>query len=616
MDHSNSLLKRKRKSILNPPDLVRRVLLAWLTAVTVEFFLLPAHLRELSGLEGLAQMSLVRVALITGGLTLGLILLSRFWNTALAERWAMAAVFAVLGGSAVLASPALPFAILCGLILGILVVYALLGWDSSEGCEGRGEKAHFFYVGITAGLALGFFCYVAAWTAGRVLTFSTPSYDFGIFAQMFHSMKTNGLPLTTLERDGLLSHFAVHVSPIYYLILPVYWLFPSPVTLQVAQAAILASAAIPLWKLGTRHGLSGLQRTLVCAVAMLYPALAGGASYDLHENCFLIPLVLWLLYGLDANSLPITAGSALLTLLVKEDAAVYVAVVGLFVLVQAFVRKDGWKKIAAGAGLLVVSVAWFFLVTGYLAEQGDGVMTYRYDNFIYDGSSSLITVVKAVLMNPMKAIYECVDPEKLAFIGLTLGPLLGLPLVTRRYERYILLIPYVLVNLMSDYQYQHNIMFQYTFGSTACLLYLTVVNLGDLEIPWQRIVPLVCAVAISFTCFRGAIVPTASWYIRDSVRSAEKDQTIRDALDLIPGDAAVTASTYLTTHLSNREILYDVGYATRNHLLESEFVALDLASTYGYNRYGGIEKLRALLESEGYTVFTELTDLLVIYHRA
>lgn len=616
MDRTNSLLKRKRKSLLNPPDLVRRILLAWLTAVTVEFFLLPAALRDLSGLEGLAQMSLPRVALLTGGLTIGLILLSRFWNSARAERWAMVAVFAVLGSFALLSSPTLPFAILCGLVLVALVVYALLGWDHSRSCDDPCKQAHFIFIGITAGAALGFFCYVAAWTAGRVLTFSTPSYDFGIFSQMFHSMKTTGLPMTTLERDGLLSHFAVHVSPIYYLILPVYWLFPYPATLQVAQAAILASAAIPLWKLGARHGLTGAQRTLVCTAAMLYPALAGGASYDLHENCFLIPLVLWLLYGLDRNSLPITAISALLTLLVKEDAAVYVAVVGLFILVQAFVRKEGWQKLSTGAGLLGISVVWFFLVTGYLAQQGDGVMTYRYDNFIYDGSSSLITVVKAVLMNPMKALYECVDPEKLAFIGLTLGPLLGLPLVTRRYERYILLIPYVLVNLMSDYRYQHDIMFQYTFGSTACLLYLTVVNLADLEIPWQRVLPLVCAVAISFTCFRGAIVPTASWYIRDSIRSAAKDQTIRDTLDRIPEDASVTASTYLTTHLSNREILYDVGYTTRDHLLASEYVALDLVSTYGYNRYGGIEKLRTLLENQGYTVFTELPNTLVIYVRA
>lgn len=95
--------------------------------------------------------------------------------------------------------------------------------------------------------------------------------------------------------------------------------------------------------------------------------------------------------------------------------------------------------------------------------------------------NDLLTVVKACILSPMKAIYECVDEEKLPFIAFTLLPLLGLPLFTRRYERYLLLIPYVLVNLMSDYPYQHDIFFQYTFGSAAFLLYLTLLNLADLK---------------------------------------------------------------------------------------------------------------------------------------
>ena len=606
-------MKTAVKAGLCPADLVRRILLAWLAAVTMEYLLLPSDLRDLSGLEGLGQMSLIRVAAVTAGLTLALLLAGRFWNTAAAERWAMAAVFGVFAMTAVAASPAGAFGIACALVLVVLGAYALWGWDRSEPEQRRMRKGDPVFLWFTAGMALAFFLFVSAWTVGRVLSFSTPSYDFGLFAQMFHNMKETGLPMTTLERDGWLSHFAVHVSPIYYLMLPLYWLFPDPATLQVAQAAVLASAVIPLWKLGVRHGLTALQRTLLCAVMLLYPALAGGASYDLHENCFLIPLLLWLLYGLDGENLAITAASAALTLLVKEDAAVYVAVVGLFVAVRGFVRQEGWKTLLTGGALLGVSLVWFFLVTGYLAEQGDGVMTYRYDNFIYDGSSSLVTVIKAVVMNPLKAVYECVDPQKLPFIGLTLGPLLGLPLVTRRYERYLLLIPYALVNLMSDYQYQHNIMFQYTFGSTACLLYLTVVNLADLKLHWQRALPLALAAAVSFCCFYKAIVPTASWYIRDSIQSAQRDQTIRDTLDTIPADASVTASTYLTTHLSEREILYDVGYTTRAHLMESEYVALDLASQYGYDRYGGIEKLRLLLENAGYRVYEEIENTLVIY---
>lgn len=41
------------------------------------------------------------------------------------------------------------------------------------------------------------------------------TYDFGIFSQMYYYMDQTLAPMTTCERDGLLSHFAVHLSPIF-----------------------------------------------------------------------------------------------------------------------------------------------------------------------------------------------------------------------------------------------------------------------------------------------------------------------------------------------------------------------------------------------------------------
>lgn len=598
-----------------PPltDLIRRVLLSWITAVTLEYLLLPPALRDLSGLTGLGQMSLLRVGVLTAALTAALCLLGTKRSTATAERWAMVAVFSVLTILAVMASPAPAFGIACLLVLGILLVYALRDRQKESPRRACVPPSHGLHGWFLAGMAAAFFLLLSAWGVGRVLSFSTPTYDFGLFAQMFHSMKTTGLPMTTLERDGLLSHFAVHVSPIYYLLLPLYWLFPTPETLQVGQAAVMASAVIPLWKLSKHHGLTGWQGVLICAVMLALPAYAGGASFDIHENCFLTPLLLWLLYGLDRGSTPITAVSALLTLMVKEDAAVYVAIVGLFRILQALAHKSIRKQLYTGLILMGVSVVWFFLVTGYLAAQGDGVMTYRYDNFMYDGSSSLITVIKAVLLNPLKAVYECVNPEKLGYIGLTLGPLLGLPLLTRRYERYALLIPYLLVNLMSDYPYQHDIFFQYNFGSTACLVYLTVVNLADLKLPWQRLTSLGCALLVSFCCFSVAILPTAIRYPSRVMQDTAHYQAIRSTLNTIPGDASVTAFTFYTTYLSQRDIIYDVDYSSPRHMLETDYVVLDVRPYYQYKQYGGLDTVRSILENNDYTIFTELPGVLVIY---
>jgi len=503
------------------------------------------------------------------------------------------------------------------------MVFGFYGWEKTPETVAEPKKAHKAYIWITAGLSVVFFLFVSAWTVGRVYSFSSPTFDFGIFSQMFYHLKESGLPMTTVERDGLLSHFAVHVSPIYYLMLPFYWLAPTPATLQVLQAAVITSAVIPLWKIGKHHGLTGAQRMLVCAVLLLYPAFSGGTSYDIHENCFLTPLILWLLYGIDKKSITITAIAAVLALMVKEDAAVYVAVIALWLIVKTVLRfkKLDVQNLITGIVLLAISLGWFFLVTGYLAKSGDGVMTYRYSNFIYDGSSSLITVIKTVILNPMKAVYECGDAEKLYFIAMTLLPLLGLPLLTRRYERYILLIPYILVNLMSDYQYQHDIFFQYTFGSNAFLVYLTVVNLADLKINWQRIFALVAATIVSAVCFGIVVVPKAMNYPVQAIQYYDYYQNIRDTLDTIPDGASVTATTFYTTHLSQRKILYDVQYCSKEHLLETEYVVLKPSASSDYRKYAtggkenGFDNLVKLLEENGYTEYESLNNVLVIYHK-
>lgn len=591
---------------------VRRLILSWLAAVTIEHFLAPV---ELTDLESLSRICAGRIVIVAALVLTGLWLLSRLGSTARAERWAMAGIFGVLACGCLAGSFTWPFLVACILVLGIVCLYALRGWDGSRGKRVPAGSESRCFVLLTAAAALAFFLFVSVWTVCRVYSFSTPTYDFGIFAQMFHSMKTTGLPITTVERDGPLSHFAVHVSPIYYLLLPFYRLAPVPATLQVLQAAVLASAALPMWKLGKYHGLPPAARLALCGLLFLYPAYAGGTSYDIHENAFLTPLILWLFYGIDRKNGLITAAAGILTLMVKEDAAVYAAVVALWLLVKTLVRREGKWGVAAGSALLAGSVLWFAAVTGYLAQSGDGVMTYRYNNFIYDGSASLLSVVKAVLMCPMKAVFECVDSEKLKFISLTLLPLLGLPLMTRRYERYILLIPYVLVNLMSDYQYQHSIFFQYTYGSTACLVYLTLVNLADIRPKSRRLAALAAAVCVAAVCFGAQVLPKAVKYPANCIRYSGYYDALRETLSVIPEGASAAATTYYTTYLSQRDTLYDVRYASRDHLLSCEYVALNVTDEKSCKAYGGVEGLTELLEQEGYELIAAYEGRLEIYQR-
>ncbi len=595
---------------------VSYLLTSWMMAVTLEYMLLPQKLQKLEGLSGIAQMSGLRVICITAAFVL-------LWNILhgrLFGRWTLVFTFAVYASSAVTCSFNWGFFAACILVLLIISGYAVFGWERHKTVLLSPQKEGKLFAILVGVGALAFFCFVSAWTVARVNSFSTPSFDFGIFSQMFYSMRKTGFPMTTLERDGLLSHFAVHVSPVYYLMLPFYCLVPRPETLQVLQAAIMTSALIPLWKLGKLHGLSPVLRGMVCGLMLLFPAFAGGAGYDLHENCFLTVLLLWVFYGMDRKNGPITAILALLTLMVKEDAAVYVAVIGLYFLLRCGLGGERWGSLAGGI-LMVAAIGWFVAVTAYLSRAGDGVMSYRYKNFMYDGSDSLLTVVKAVLLCPMKAVFECVDNQKLSYIGLTMFPLLGLPLLTRRYERYLLMIPYFLVNLMTDYRYQYDIMYQYSFGSTSFLFYLVVVNLSDFKIQWKKLVLTGIALSISFGCFCGTILPTAAKYISYAQRNADFFEQQRSALNTIPEDASVAATTFYTTYLSERDILFDVRYGSLENILGCEYIVLKVSESGSYKNYAidgenGKENFVTLLLENGFALDRELEGVLEIYRKS
>ena len=218
-------------------------------------------------------------------------------------------------------------------------------------------------------------------------------------------------------------------------------------------------------------------------------------------------------------------------------------------------------------------------------------------------------------------MYECVDKEKLYFIAITLFPLLGQPLLTRRYERYILLIPYILVNLMSDYRYQHDIFYQYTFGSVALLFYLTTVNLAELRSNFIKNTALAASVSIAALCFLAVNLPKGIQYPIRAIQNYDYYQEIRDTMSTIPDDAAVSASTFYTTHLSQREILYDIRHCSREHILETEYIVLSLTSLNDYKKYeshgkdNGLENLIRMIENSGYTVYDAVENVLIIYRK-
>ena len=459
------------------------------------------------------------------------------------------------------------------LILAIVILYA-----TKEGCFTfikSDIKSPILWIG-TGLVTIIFGYFVAGISVLRQITYSTPNFDFGIFCNMFYNMTESGLPISTCERDQFLSHFAVHFSPIYYIYLPIYAIFPSATTLQVLQTLTIYSGIIPLALISKNKGLSNKTTLVLSAIYSAYPALGAGTFYDLHENCFLVPLLLWMFFFYEKKKYIPMAVFGALTLCVKEDAFIYLCIFALYILIS----DKNWK---ISLPMFAVSIFYFLIVSSVMKSYGLGIMSNRYQNLIFDSKDGLLGVIKTVIVNPGYVISQMLSTsgnthEKIWYAFQLLLPLGFLPFVTKKISRYILIVP-ILMNLLTMYPYQPDITFQYSYGIIAFLFYATVLNLSELEGFSKRYL-LTFAVVASLLLFIVICIPKYNTYTERYEKNKETYEKFDYALtEVLPKDASVAASSFFVTHIYDRDEIYEVKYhITENgkYKTDIEYVVLDM----------------------------------------
>lgn len=448
-------------------------------------------------------------------------------------------------------------------------------------------------LGATAFL---WFSFTAGMTVLRYRLNYSPAYDFGIFSQMYYYLDKCLQPLTTVERDGLLSHFAVHLSPIFYALLPFYKLVPRPETLLVLQALLVIAGLIPLCLLAGALKCTRPQILCFGLVYCAYPAFMGGCFYDFHENKFLTLIILWVLYFMETRRFKSMLACLALLLMVKEDAPVYAACIGLYLFL-------GKREYRLGGLVFIASCLYFVMAVWYINRFGDGAMISRFDNYISDKRLGLASMFKTILVNPAYVLSQIAVEDKILFFLEMLLPLGFLPLMTRQWQRLTLLIPFVLINLMSNYKYQHSIFFQYTYGSGALLIYLAAVNFRDWKDASRPAAPVLshdraaprpafplphsilgCGLACALV-LTSVVAYKKSYYIGSYVSNHEKAAEARLLLSSIPKDASVKSTTFFIPQLSGRDEIY---LADSRH--PADYIVLDQRPGYGKDSHALMAK--------------------------
>jgi uncharacterized membrane protein len=231
--------------------------------------------------------------------------------------------------------------------------------------------------------------------------------DFGILAQTVAS--AFGCFCNPIEG----SHWAFHFSPALYAVAIALRLVHSPITLVALQAIAGALTAPPIYAV-VRSRTDASTARLAALVVWLYPPLAGLIFGDFHENGFAPAAVAWTLYAFDAGLLAWAFVGALVTLCIKEDQAVFLAVAGALGAWRFRGTRRGWLAAAIMAIAVAVFVTFFAYIRPHAATP-HGWQPWRF--YAWDGGAARALAAEL--------------GARLGFLLLILAPLGFLPLRSR-----------------------------------------------------------------------------------------------------------------------------------------------------------------------------------------
>ncbi len=440
----------------------------------------------------------------------------------------------------------------------------------------------------------------------------SPSTSTGVYIQLMESLRSGFSFDTTLEFGESVSHLAAHISPIFLVYMPFYAVIPSPVTLLVLQTVAVFSAAVPMWLICRRKGLTPALSALVCGLLCLFPAVWGGAAGSLHEYALLLPLLLWLLWALESRRKVLPWVFALLILCVRETCAIHLFAVGAYRALSVQKSDDSAKK-ERGKGLILMGVALLYFVVAMivLTYAGKGTLITRFDNVTGIYGTDFGTLLREIIYNPAIAVYEMLTTAKLHYVLCLLLPLGLIPIFTKKKAGLIFLLPLLALNVLSDFPYHFSLDFPYSFGVSAFALYLCADALARLTANPDKALTVkrLTALAVCFTLIVGGFRLAGYGLFTEYVFEGRDEVTaMAELLEAVEDGATVSASGRLIPSLAAREEVY---YLHQGQL--TEYVVIDLREEWTTEADAKFDE--KYYTDKGYTVVKRCADVGVVLRR-
>lgn len=421
--------------------------------------------------------------------------------------------------------------------------------------------------------------------------FSTGRLDLGNMVQaVWATAHGDPLEVTSLRGEQFV-RLGAHFDPILVLFAPLWWLWPSPSVLLVAQACAVASGALPVFWLARKHLRSERAALGFSLAYLLTPALEWMTLHEFHPVALAAPLLLLAFWYLDEERLLAFAIVAGLALTTKEHAGLAVAGLGLW---HVLTRRRAWPGAAiACAGVTVSALAVGLVIPHFKPEGGSGF----YDRFDEVGGTPG-GIARTTVTDPLTVLGAVSQERDGTYLLELLLPLAGLSLLAP--TALLVAAPELALNLLSSTRTQTSIHFQYSALALVGLLPAAVLGATRLArgsaARAERLAMLAAAAALVGNYVLGPIpvwkeLPGGETLESGAHRVDAHDRIAERALRLIPGDAVVSTSNSLGGHLSARERV--LSFPLRR---DADWVAVDATRPGNLDRLEPLPYARSIAE--------------------
>jgi uncharacterized membrane protein len=417
---------------------------------------------------------------------------------------------------------------------------------------GRDEAAvaaRVVYAGVAAYAALFVFAAVV-----HFVVFDASRFDLGNMVQAIWNTQHGHFLETTTLQGNQYDRLGFHVDPFLLLLVPVFWVWSSPVLLLVFQALAVASGALPVFWLARKHFGSPRAGAMFAFAYLLYPATQFNAftpGSDFHPVSIAVPLILYAVWFLDEDRLIAFSAVALLAFTTKEEIPLAVGCLGIWYAVRRGHRLFGLSVFAAGLGATLFNFLW---VIPHFAPHGVNPYAGRYAEV----GGTPAGMVHKLFTDPGAFVNVVATGHKAGYLVVLLVPFLGLWAL----EPLLLLgiAPDLAINLLTDRPEQTSIAYQNTAGIIPFVAAASIFGAARLRGRWSDLPQWVLVGAASIAIYSPIFFGLSG---NVAALGSPRVSARANAVGLIPSDAPVSASNRIGAYVSERRYIYEFPVVSR-----------------------------------------------------